>query len=357
VRDTWRIVHVPSVNDEKAWSVPIRAGLAAKAHRTTGHAAEMAFFAVLTLVPSTVAVGSALGLSEGLLGTGTVAKAENASVEAVRTLMGPELADRVIAPFVHAQLAQPDGGVAVVGLLIAWWLSSHLFMSTAHALDHAYHVQHGRTTVVQRFIALAFALVSVGIVAASVELMVTGPLGDPEGGLARRLGLSDEYALAWSLVRWPLLLAMVVAFLACLYRYSPNVEHGWRDCVPGAVVGALLWIVAAVAFRLTAGMRDSFGVTSGDPDVELIGQAVNAVVATVLWAYLASIAILVGGEFNVAWRTRQQHARDLSGVVPGGHVPAAAQPKFTREGRDRAGAGDEPVVLAPRERQRDVDLG
>jgi uncharacterized BrkB/YihY/UPF0761 family membrane protein len=71
VRDTWVIVHVPSVNDDKAWSVPIRAGLAAKAHRTTGHAAEMAFFAVLTLVPSTVAVGSVLGLSEGLIGAGT----------------------------------------------------------------------------------------------------------------------------------------------------------------------------------------------------------------------------------------------------------------------------------------------
>ena len=59
-------MHAPeiNVNDDKAWSVPIRAGLAAKAHRTTGHAAEMAFFAVLTLVPSTVAVGSALGLSQ-----------------------------------------------------------------------------------------------------------------------------------------------------------------------------------------------------------------------------------------------------------------------------------------------------
>ena len=62
---------LPQVNDDRAWSVPVRAGLAAKAHRTTGHAAEMAFFAVLTLVPSTVAVGSALGLSEGLLGAGT----------------------------------------------------------------------------------------------------------------------------------------------------------------------------------------------------------------------------------------------------------------------------------------------
>jgi len=355
-------VHAPKidVNDEKAWSVPIRAGLAAKAHRTTGHAAEMAFFAVLTLVPSTVAVGSALGLSENLIGTGTVAKAEDASVEAVRTLMGPELADKVIAPFVHAQLAQPRGGVAVVGLLIAWWLSSHLFMSTAHALDHAYHVEHGRTTVIQRFIALAFALISVGIVAASVELMVTGPLGNPEGGLARRLGLSEEYALAWSLLRWPLLLAMVVAFLVFLYRYSPNVKHTCRDCLPGALVGAALWIVAAAAFRLTAGMRESFGVSSGDADVELIGQAVNAVVATVIWAYLASIAILLGGEFNVAWRkraARQQDARDLLGVVPGGHVPAPAQAKFARDGGNGERPADEPVVLGPRERQRDVDLG
>src|SRR3954468_21676036 len=334
-----RSVADQSVEDERAGSVPIRAGLAAKAHRTTGHAAEMAFFAVLTLVPSTVAVGSVLGMSEGVIGSGTVAKAEDASVEAVSTLMGPELADKMIAPFVHAQLAQPRGGVAVLGLLVAWWLSSHLFMSTSHALDHAYHVQHGRPTTVQRFIALAFALISVAIVAASVELMVTGPLGDPDGGLARRMGLSDEYALAWSLLRWPLLLAMVVVFLVFLYRYSPNVKHRCRECLPGALVGAALWIVAAAVFRLTAGMRDSLGVASGDPSVELIGQAVNAVVATVVWAYLASIAILVGGEFNVAWRThasRQQDARDELGVVPGGHVPAAEQARFAREGGNAA---------------------
>jgi membrane protein len=153
---------------------------------------------------------------------------------------------------------------------------------------------------------------------------------------------------------------MVVAFLVFLYRYSPNVKHCWRDCVPGAIVGAALWIIAAAAFRLTAGMRESFGVSSGDADVELIGQAVNAVVATVIWAYLASIAILVGGEFNVAWRHRasgQQDAGDLAGVVPGGHVPAAAEPKFTRGGGNGSRPGDEPVVLGPGERERDIDPG
>jgi membrane protein len=234
-------------------------------------------------------------------------------------------------------------------------------MATGHALDYCYGVHDHRPTVIQRFIALAFALGSVAVVAMSVELMVTGPLGDPVDGPAGRLGLSAEYAATWSLVRWPLLLLMVVGFLVCLYRFSPNVRHGWRDCLPGALVGALLWIAAAAAFRLTAGLRSSLGVASDDAAVILIGEAVNAVVATVLWAYLASIAILLGGEFNVAVRERRrlraaaakQDGGDLLGVVPGGHVPAVAEDELARGRWNRPGAADEPVVVRPGERKRD----
>jgi membrane protein len=294
------------VDAGRPWSSVLLLLGAARRHRTTGHAAEMAFFAVLTLVPSTVAVGSALGLSERLIGPEPVAEAERAASRAVRALMGPDLADRVITPFIHAQLSQPRGGAAVGGLLIAWWLSSHLFMSTSHALDYAYGVRDRRPTAIQRLIALAFALGSVAVVALTVELMVTGPLGEPTGGMARRVGLGEAYEFIWSILRWPLLGLTVVAFLVCLYRFSPNVRHRWRDCLPGAVLGAGLWIVAAAAFRLSAGLRGSSGVAGDDPVVNIIGQAVNAVVATVLWAYLASIAILLGGEYNAVVRAQRR---------------------------------------------------
>ena len=66
------------------------------------------------------------------------------------------------------------------------------------------------------------------------------------------MGLGEPYRVVWSLVRWPLLLAIVVCFLVCLYRFSPNVRHSWRDCVPGALLGAVLWICAAIAFRVSA---------------------------------------------------------------------------------------------------------
>jgi membrane protein len=294
-----------ALSPARPWSPLVEVWRGARAHRTTGHAAEMAFFAVLTLVPSTIAVGSALGFSERLVGSGVVSQAEEAASDAVRVLMGPELADVVITPFVHAQLTQPHRDVALGALLIAWWLSSHLFMATSHAIDDCYGVRDHRPTVVQRFIALAFALVSVAVVAVTAEMMVSGPLGELTGDPARTLGIEGAYSAIWSVVRWPIGFALVVGFLICLYRFSANVHHRWRDCLPGAVVGAGLWISAAVVFRLTAGARDWSGVASNDPSVTLIGQAVNAVVSTVLWAYLASIAILLGGELNAVLRVRR----------------------------------------------------
>ena len=165
--------------------------------------------------------------------------------------------------------------------------------------------------MVRRFIALAFALGSVVVVAVTVELMVTGPLGDAR---AASRGTRDGRCRTRPRGRscagrccWPI----VVGFLVCLYRFSANVRHRWRDCLPGALVGAVLWIVAAVAFRAHgAGLRDSSGVAADDPTVQIIGQSVNAVIATVLWAYLASIAILLGGEFNVLLRDRREAQRN-----------------------------------------------
>ena len=292
---------------ESRWTTVVGVARGARLHRTTGHAAELAFFAVLTLVPSTVAVGSALGLSKHLIGANAVAEAEHAVNAAVRALMGPHLADTVITPFVHVQLTQPHGGVAIGGLLAAWWLSSRLFEATGHALDTAYGVVDRRPTLVSRLLALGFALGSVLLVAFTVEVMVVGPLGSPRSGPASDLGVGSLYEHGWAVLRWPLLLLIVVGFLVSLYRFSPNVRHGWRDCLPGAIFGAGLWILAAVAFRLSAamGLQGTHSVDGGDPSVEIIGQAVNAVIATVLWAYLASIAILLGGEFNATLGRRR----------------------------------------------------
>jgi membrane protein len=269
-------------------------------HRVTGPAAEMSFFAMLTLVPLTVAVGAALGQIQRFVGPEKIARGQDAAISLVRVVISPKLTDGVVDPFVRAQLSQQRGGAAIGGLLLTWWLAGRLFAATSRALDSAYHDRHQRLSIHQRMIALAFAFVSVLVVVLTLGIMVDAPFMDERHDLALQFGVSRAVATAWYIGRWPVVLLVLVAFLLCLYRFAPSVRHSWRHLLPGALLGVLAWIVAAIGFRiyLAVGSGAPTGVVVNDERVVIIGRAVGAVVATVLWTYFSSVAILVGNELN-----------------------------------------------------------
>jgi membrane protein len=268
-------------------------------HRVTGPAAEMSFFAMLTLVPLTVAVGAALGQVQRFVGPEKIARGQDAAISLVRAFISPRLTDGVVDPFVRAQLSQPQrGGAAIGGLLLTWWLAGRLFAATSRALDSAYHDRHKRLSIHQRMIALGFAFGSVVVVVLTLGIMVDAPFMDENR--ATDIGVSRALVTIWYVVRWPVVLLVLAAFLLCLYRFAPSVRHAWRHLLPGALLGVLAWIVAAVGFRIYLALSSdtATGVVVNDQRVVIIGRAVEAVVATVLWTYFSSVAILVGNELN-----------------------------------------------------------
>ena len=283
------------------WRLGAHMARTALRHRVTGPAAEMSFFAMLTLVPLTVAVGAALGQIQRFVGPEKIARGQDAAIGVVRMVISPKLTDGIVDPFVRAQLDQRKGGAALGGLLLTWWLAGRLFAATSRALDAAYHERHQRLSIHQRMIALGFAFGSVVVVVLTLGIMVDAPFLDEHRTLAEQFGISQALVTAWYILRWPVVLAVLIAFLLSLYRFAPTVRHGWRHLLPGAVLGVVLWIVAAVGFRiyLAFGGGDPTGVVVvNDARVVIIGQAVGAVVATVLWTYFSSVAILVGNELN-----------------------------------------------------------
>jgi membrane protein len=281
------------------WHLAAHVIRASLRHRVTGPAAEMSFFAMLTLVPLTVAVGAALGQIQRFVGPEKIARGQDAAISIVRVVISPKLTDGVVDPFIRAQLSQPQrGSAAIGGLLLTWWLAGRLFAATSRALDAAYHDRHRRLSVSQRLIALGFAFVSVVVVVLTLGIMVDAPFMDED--VAVEIGVSRALVAVWYVGRWPVVLLVLGAFLLCLYRFASSVKHAWRHLVPGAVLGVLLWILAAAAFRiyLAFGSGAPTGVVVNNAQVVLIGRAVGAVVATVLWTYFSSIAILVGNELN-----------------------------------------------------------
>ncbi len=267
-------------------------------HRVTGLAAEMAFFALLSIIPLLVAVGAALGYLSLVVDFGRLLTGKDLVVDVLRALFGPEITEEVLEPLVVQLLFGERGGLALSSAVITLYLASRVFVATIRALDLAYAVEERRGAARQRLIALVFAIGFVIVLALTVALMVLGPLLGNLRDVVGAFGLSTAFEFVWAVVRGPFLGLVVIAFLTVVYRFGPNVRHRWRHCLPGAVLGVVLWLLASVAFRLyleaQAG-RQTFGFV---PETETVGRVIAATVATVVWTFLTSLVILLGGEFN-----------------------------------------------------------
>lgn len=283
------------------WEVAARLWRAVGADRVTGLAAEMAFFALLSLFPLLVAIGAGLGYLEDLVGPADISRAEEGVIRGVAVMFGTDLTGEVIEPFVRGVLGQQRGGLAVGSLVLTLYVASRVFTATIRALDLAYNVDERRGLIVQRGLAILFALGAVVVFVLMLAFMVVGPMLGGGRLLAARLRLGDAFAVAWSVGRWPVLVVLVIGFLSLLYWWGPHVDNRWRECLPGAVLGVVLWVVVSLSFRLylQAGggpQTPQFG--DEQEALRLAGRLVGAVVASVLWIYLSGLSILVGGELN-----------------------------------------------------------
>jgi membrane protein len=325
-----------------AWDAGSYIARSAIRHRLNGHAAEISFFALLSLIPVTVTVGAALKLVSQTMGPDIADQGRQGALDTIRLLIGPTLSDSVVGPFVRAQLTQQDSSVAVGGLIIAWWLFGRLFTATQHGLDNAYGVSDRRSSLHNRLIALASSAAGLVAIIVTLTLMVVGWRGDKHG-IDKWLASVPVAADIWNIVRWPILAVILVALLLGLYRYSPNVRHRWRDCLPGAVVGVVLWAAAAAIFRayLVLGSGAPTGVRTNDPQVVLIGRAVGASIGTAVFIYFSTIAILLGAEVNamLIWHRARKAAGEAAPPTPAVALPAVALPA--------AGPAALPLATAP----------
>ncbi|MCL3862470.1 YihY/virulence factor BrkB family protein [Actinotalea sp. K2] len=268
--------------------------------RVTGLAAEMTYYAMISLIPLVTALGAALGYLERLVGAEQVQDIESTLVNALAEIFDQQVTADVLAPLVEGLLREERGGVAVSSLAVALWLASRMFRAAIRALDDAYTVPERRGLVSQWALGLGLALGAVLTSVVLLTLVVVGPLLGGGRVLAERLGQSQTFETVWGVARWPAVGLVCVAFLVVLYRYGPNVSNTWRDCLPGALLSTVSLVAVSVGFRayLDAAGPTAPQVGQAGEAVTVAAQTIGVILAGVLWAWLSSIVVLTGGVVN-----------------------------------------------------------
>ncbi|MFN6946131.1 MAG: YihY/virulence factor BrkB family protein, partial [Cytophagaceae bacterium] len=149
-----------------------------------------------------------------------------------------------------------------------------------------------------------------------------------------QLGLPGAVETAISLLRWPVLFAIIIFSIGVIYKFAPdrdNPQFKWVSY--GAAVAAFLWILGSLLFSLYVNNFGDFDATYG---------SVAAVIILMLWFQLTGISVLLGAEINS--ELEHQTAKDTTIGKPepiGSRDAFAADHVAGRQQQPKAAADDD----------------
>jgi membrane protein len=256
----------------------------------TNLAAALAYYAFLA-IPSVLLV--AVGLFSLLATPDTI----NSLVDQLAKVMPGEAVDLVEQSLTNMTQKSAQGAVLVgIGGLLALWSMGGAMQNLMWALNAAYDREETRGFVKRRltaYVMFVFVFIGFGL---AFGLLVLGP--QLSEWLGNASGEPTLFKVGWWVAQWPILIGgLLVAFAGVLYL-GPNVDHPrWRFLSFGAVVAAVIWLLASGAFAFYVSQFGSYNKTWG---------SLSAVVIMLTWLWLGALALLFGAEVNAeAERSRE----------------------------------------------------
>lgn len=263
--------------------------------RILTEAAGITFYTLLAIFPAIGALVSLYGL---FADPATVGR----TVDALRGIVpdgGLELIETELGRL--AGQAERRLGIGfLLGLGISLWSANQGIKALFDALNVVYGERETRSFLRINLLGFAFTLGSLLFLMVALSAVVAVPVA---GQVAGAEAVAET---SLPLLRWPVMLAVIAAFLALVYRYGPCREPArWRWVSWGGIVAALLWVAVSAAFSWYVANFGNYNATYG---------SLGAVAGFMTWIWISAAVVLVGGELNA--ELEHQTARDSTTGPP-----------------------------------------
>lgn len=263
--------------------------------RVLAVAAGVTFYGLLALFPALAAFVSLYGL---IASPETVVE----HLSALATMMPAEGYELIRAQALKltAQGAGELGLSLIVSLALSIWSANAGMKAMFDALNVAYGEDEKRGFVTLNLISLSFTAGVLVFALLGGFAVVAIPV------LLERLYLGSIAEPLIQIGRWPVLIVVLAAGLAVLYRFGPSRDQAqWRWVSPGALVAVLVWIVASIGFSWYVANFEDYDKTYG---------TVGAAIGLMMWMWISATILLVGAELNA--ESERQTDRDTTRGPP-----------------------------------------
>jgi membrane protein len=270
--------------------------------RLLGLAAENAFAALLCVFPMLIVVAAVLGQLSLVIGKGNADQVERETLDFLRDILTNSASPAIDTA---ESLFDTNGQTLTLALVLGLVSVAQAFASFINTVTLTYDVHDTRGWWHRRFLGLVLGIGSIVIAVVVITLVVVGPLF-AASDVATSLGISDQFAFVFSYLRWPIAFVALILWATTMFHIAPDRAGPWRRGLPGALLAAVLWLLASIGFNIYLELSiDSSPVFS----------ALGGGLIIITWLYLLCFGLLVGAELNAVLLARRVTLREAETEV------------------------------------------
>ncbi len=243
----------------------------------SGMGAQSTYFLILSIFPLLIFILSILRFTP---------ISEDELINGLSTIMPGGTSDLVINT-VNEVIRSSSAAVLSIGMLATLWSASKGSNALIKGINKAYDVQEDRNFLKVKGIAI---LTTLGIPLLVISSFLFLVLGETIGVFFfDRLGFSDYFLKLWNLVRFIFPIVAMIIFFSLFFKFAPNRKLKFRDVIWGACFTSAGWIIISLGF--------SFYVSHFGNYSRIYGS-LGSIIVLLLWLYISSIIVILGGEVN-----------------------------------------------------------
>jgi len=243
----------------------------------TALAAQLTYYLLLSFFPFLLLLLSMLGYSD----------LKSTDVLVYLSKVIPKSTFDLVYNTVMSVFDSKSGNLISLSIIGVMMSGSSGFRAIIKGLNKAYDEKETRPYWEILVISILFMIGLAMVIIAAVALVVFGQMIG--GIIVARLHVSSKFLLNWDIIRYLVTLIGMVFTFASLYHFTPCRRLTWREVMPGATFSTLGWLLSSLAFAYYVNNFNNYSSVYG---------GIGAVIVLMLWLYITSIIILLGGEIN-----------------------------------------------------------
>ncbi len=182
-------------------------------------------------------------------------------------------------------------GLLPFSIIVAVWSASRGLSTLIQSLNRAYRVREARNFIIIRIISFFYTLGFIIVLALTGSLIVFG--SRIVGYILPFLPALEEFTPFITIARYIFAIVISMLFFVGLYNITPNMKNSFKAVLPGTLFTTLGFIVISILFSFYVDYSKSLSYLYG---------SLSNMVLVLLWLYVCSNIIIIGGELNaILW--------------------------------------------------------